>query len=158
MVNRYLLTDEIIKKYLKEVWKKYIVLNLIVDIIYIFLIFYCYLYFNNNSFLIYILFGFLMMYIVFWKRNRAIKTEIERMRIRYGEEPPYMTVELREEIIIAANENSMSIPYDKVIKYIQTEELVLIKIKGKMYAILKKDSFVEGTYEECIALLDKICS
>ncbi len=158
MINRYLLTDEVIRKYTRINCRKYIISNLIVDIIFMIWCINRYLYYNSKIFLYLIGVFAIMVFLIFFRVNKTIKLEIERMRIRYGDEPQYMNIEINDQINIAVKENTMNIPFDKVIKHFQTKEFVMVKVKGKMVVILKKDSFVQGSYEECLALLDKICA
>lgn len=98
-----------------------------------------------------------MVCLTLFRVYRVIKLEIKRNRIKYGDEPQYMNIEFKDEIIISAKENTMSIPYDKVLKYNQTYEFIIVRIKAKMVVILKKDSFVEGTCDECFTFLNSIC-
>jgi len=157
MVNRYLLTDEVIKKYSKHNCKKYFLCNLTVDILFLIWSILKYVEYKNNMFLYLILFIVFMIFLVFFRVHKDIKVEIERIRIKYGDEPQYMNIEFVDEIIITVKENSMTIPFDKVLNYSQNKEFIFVKIKAKMVVILKKDSFMNGSVEECVALLDNIC-
>ncbi len=157
MVNRYLLTDEVIKKYSKHNCKKYFLCNLAVDILFLIWSILKYVEYKNNMFLYLILFIVFMIFFVFFRVHKDIKVEIERIRIKYDDEPQYMNIEFVDEIIITVKENSMTIPFDKVLNYSQNKEFIFVKIKAKMVVILKKDSFVNGSVEECVALLDNIC-
>ncbi len=154
MVNRYLLTDEVIKKYTKHNCLKFIISNLVVDTLFLIWCIWNYLSYKDNMFLYFILFVIFMIFLVFLKVHKGLNVEVERIRIRYGDEPQYMNIELRNEIFISVKDNTMNIPLDKVIKYTQNKEFIFVEIKGKMVVVLKKDSFVEGSYEDCIALLD----
>ena len=153
MINRYLLTDEIIKKYTRINCRKYILFNLIVELIFLLVCIGFYFYFDSIRFLHLSCFFFLMLFLTFYRVHKAIKVEVERIHIRYGDEPQYMNIG----IIITVKDNTMSIPYDKIIKYTKTDDFIMVRIKAKMVVVLKKDSFVEGTYDDCIALLNDIC-
>lgn len=156
MINRYLLTDEVIKKYSKYNCKKFFICNLIVDIIFLVWSILKYIQYKNNMFLYLILFILFMMFLSLFRVYKDIKVEVERIRISYGDEPQYMNIEFKDEIIISVKENTMSIPYDKVLKYTQTKEFIYVRIKAKMVVVLKKDSFVQGSVEECIKFLDDL--
>ncbi len=156
MINRYLLTDEVIKSYTKYNCKKFLLCNIIIDALFLVWSIYKYLQYKNNMFLYLIIFILFMMILTFFRVNKTVKVEIERIRIRYGNEPQYMNIEFKDEIIISVNDNSITIPYDKILNYSQTKEFIMVKIKAKMVVVLKNDSFVNGSVEECVNFLDSL--
>lgn len=156
MVNKYLLSDDLIERYVKEFWKKYIVANIIISILFFAFVIFNYIYYKNSIFLLFILIDVCSLVNKFASRKKAILSEIERIHIKYGDVAQYITTTLKEDIEITVKENTLNIPYDKVIKFSQTDEFIFIDTKGNMRVVLKKDSFVQGSVEECVKFLEDL--
>ncbi|MBQ9935806.1 MAG: YcxB family protein [Lachnospiraceae bacterium] len=153
MVNRYLLSDNVIERYMKVFWNKYIIGNIIISLAFLAFVLYSYITFRNPIFLLFVLVDICILSGKFANRNKSILSEIERIHIKYGDVAQYITTIFCGKIEITVNENSLNIPYDKIIKFSQTEEFIFIETKGNMRVVLKKDSFVEGSCEECLSFL-----
>lgn len=154
MVNKYLLSDGVIERYVKVFWNKYIIGNIIISILFLAFVLYYYFTFRNSIFLLFILVDICILAGKFANRKKSILSEIERIHIKYGDVAQYITTTFGQNIEITVKENTLNIPYDKVIKYSQTDEFIFIDTKGNMRVVLKKDSFVEGSSDECMAFLD----
>lgn len=157
MVNRYLYTAEIIRETMKKSINKSAI---ILDIIGVFICIYC-IYKGvllNSTFLIVegVILLFLVIGINAYKIKKAIDIQIERVRVQYGEEPQEITIELKDNIQMYIKDSKKEISFNDVISYKETDNLLIILLKGKMTIPLKKDSFLEGSMKECKELLDGI--
>ncbi|MBQ8166320.1 MAG: hypothetical protein IJZ96_04695 [Lachnospiraceae bacterium] len=156
MINKYLLSDSVIERYVKVFWSKYIIGNIIISILFLAFVLYYYFTFHNSIFLLFILVDICILVGKFTNRKKSILSEIERIHIKYGDVAQYITTTLKEDIEITVKENTLNIPFDKVLKFSQTEEFIFIDTKGNMRVVLKKDSFVQGSVEECVKFLEDL--
>ena len=104
--------------------------------------------------------GVILLFLVFginaYKIKKAIDIQIERVRVQYGDEPQEITIELKDNIQMYIKDSKKEISFNDVISYKETDNLLIILLKGKMTIPLKKDSFLEGSMKECKELLDGI--
>ncbi len=157
MVNKYLYTDEIIRETMKKSINKLVI---VLDVIAMLICIYCTYkgVLLDSTFLIVegVFLLFFVICINAYKIKKAIDIQIERIRVQYGEEPQEITIELKDNIKMYIKDSKKEIAFNDVISYKETDNLLIILLKGKMTIPLKKDSFVEGSMKECKELLDGI--
>ena len=161
MVNKYTNTKEIVKEYQKAWWnnryKKEIIVMLVVLLIGIFMLI-TQITQKNVKIMNLIAFTILpIMYFAmyFYKKKKAFKLEQERFKKIYKDvKNREIKIRFDDVIKVTTNKSTTEVSYDKVKKYIDTKNLIVLLLEGDMTIALKKDSFVNGTEEDCKKILD----
>ncbi len=156
MVNKFLYTEDLIKEGIKK--------N--ISIMAYFLVLVSFLYgaivvvegleqniIKINGFI----FPIFVIVIILLKIRYSINLAIKQAQITYGKLPIEMTVIINDSIELITGESKRTISLDNVKSYKVTENLITILLEASLMVFVKKDSFVKGSYEECIAFLDSIC-
>ena len=161
MVNKYTNTEEIVKEYQKAWWnnryKKEIIIMCIVLLIGLFMLATQII---NKDIKIMSLIAFIVMPVMyfamyFYKKQRAFKIEAKRFKQAYKQiKNREIKIRFDDVIKVTTNKNTTEVSYEKVNKYIETTNLIVLLVEGDMTIALKKDSFVDGTEEECKKVLD----
>lgn len=114
-------------------------------------------YIMTNSFAYLFLFATTVVFILLirMKSNKAIKLELSRLDVLYQKERPTIRVELEEKIHVITPGSDRSIEYSDVGKVMLSKHFIILSVKGYMTIGLKKDGFIQGTEEECMALLNQ---
>lgn len=162
MVNKYINTKEIVKEYQKAWWsnryRKEIIVMIGVLVIGIFMLV-TQIVQKNVKFMSLIAFIALpVMYFTmyFYKKQKAFKLEAKRFEKTYKDaKSREIKIRFDDVIKVTTNKNTSEISYDKIKKYIETKKLIVLLVEGDMTIALKKDSFVNGTEEECKKVLDE---
>lgn len=157
MVNKYLYTKELHTKFSRIDNSYYFMLYIITDIILFLICLVSLIFFKELLILILMFVVICSMFVTVYVVKDKIKKEMDMYNQIYGNQPPYFCVEFREQIYTSLNGIVSCIPYDNIISYIVIDDFIDIKLRGKMKLPLKKDAFIQGSYEECIAFLDNIC-
>ena len=162
MVNKYTNTKEIVKEYQKAWWnnryKKEIIVMIIVLLIGIFMLVTQIAQKNIKimSLLAFIVLPTLYFGMYFYKKQRAFRLEAKRFKETYKDaESREIKIRFDDVIKVTTNKNTIDISYGKIKKYVETKNLIVLLIEGDMTITLKKDSFVNGTEEECKKILDE---
>ncbi len=87
------------------------------------------------------------------KEKSLIKTEKQRLAVLYSDEQPIMTVTVGEDITLESDDSTRSIDFSHIRYVGENSSFIIVLLKGAMFIPLKKDSFIEGTPEECFAYL-----
>jgi len=162
MVNKYTNTKEIVKEYQKAWWsnryRKEIIVMFVVFLIGIFMLV-TQIAQKNVKFISLLAFiGLPIMYFVmyFYKKQNAFKLEAKRFKETYKDaKSREMKIRFDDVIKVTTNKNKTKVSYNKIKKYIETKNLIVLLLEGDMTIALKKDSFVNGTEEECKKVLDE---
>ena len=162
MVNKYTNTKEIVKEYQKAWWnnryKKEIMVMLVVLLIGIFTLI---TQITEKNIRVMSLAAFIVlptMYfgMYFYKKQKAFKLEIKRFEEIYKDvKNREIKIRFDNVIKVTTNKNISEVSYDKIKKYIETKNLIVILLEGDMTIALKKDSFINGTEEEFKKVLDE---
>ncbi|MBE5954445.1 MAG: hypothetical protein E7257_09920 [Lachnospiraceae bacterium] len=104
-----------------------------------------------------IIFPLVVIFLLIIKINQSINIAIKQAYVTYGKLPIEMTVIIKDNIEVITSESRRTISLDNVKSYKISENLITITLDAYLMVFVKKDSFVEGTCQECIALLDNIC-
>ena len=162
MVNKYTNTKEIVKEYQKAWWsnryRKEIIVMLVILLIGIFMLV---TQIAQNNIRIMSLLAFIVLPTMYfgmysYKKQKAFKMEAKRFEETYKDvKNREIKIRFDDVIKVTTNKNETQISYDKIKKYIETKNLIVLLLEGDMTIALKKDSFVNGTKEECKKVLDE---
>lgn len=162
MVNKYTNTKEIVKEYQKAWWtnryKKEIVVMVIVLSIGIFMLVTQIMQKNVRFMSLVAFIALPIMYfgMYFYKKQKAFRMEAKRFEETYKDvKNREIKIRFDDVIKVTTNKNETQVSYDKIKKYIETKNLIVLLLEGDMTIALKKDSFVNGTEEECKKVLDE---
>lgn len=162
MVNKYTNTKEIVKEYQKAWWsnryKKEIIVMCVVLLIGIYMLTTQIAQRNVKfmSLLAFIALPTMYFAMYFYKKQKAFKTETKRFQEMYKDvKNREIKIRFDDVIKVTTNKNTVEVSYDKVKKYIYTKNLIVLLVEGDMTIALKRDSFVNGTEEECKKVLDE---
>ena len=156
--NKYKYTKEIIKEYQNAWWNSefrvgnismvvttFIAIGLLVQAI------------HNKSIGVYTVLLLLMpvLYFIMFpiRKKKAIKVEMDKYSRMYENTDNTIKIALDDKIQIKTAGGKTEVTYDRIKKYIETKNLIILLLKGDMTISLKKDSFTKGTEEECKKLL-----
>lgn len=95
----------------------------------------------------------LALVLVFLKAKNAVCIELQRIEVTHGKDGVELTVELGDKIIINSQNGTKTILYEYIEKIIESKNFIILCVKGEMTMALKKDSFVEGSKDECMKFL-----
>ena len=148
MVNKYINTKAIVKEYQKAWWnnryKKEIIVMIIVLLIGIFMLVTQIVEKNIKimNLLAFIVLPILYFGMYFYKKQRAFKLEEKRFQERYKEtNNREIKIRFDDVIKVTTNKNTIDVSYEKIKKYVETKNLIVLLIEGDMTITLKKDSF-----------------
>lgn len=149
-VNEYQYTSEMARESISA-WfhKKYIIKESIKLCIYAIFCVIFLIISKNVIFLVTLLMPPLIFVLMFRARNKTIKTELERMKVFYGDTVPVVHIEIGENITFTSPKGTNHLAYADIEDIIETENLFVLAIKGKMTLALDKDGFVEGDSDQC---------
>lgn len=161
MVNKYINTKGIVKEYQTAWWsnryRKEIIVMIIVLLIGMFMIA-TQMMQKDVKVMGLVAFTILpIMYFAmyFYKKKKAFKLEEERFNKAYKDvKNREIKIRFDDVIKVTTNKNTTEVAYEKVKKYIDTKNLIVLLLEGDMTIALKKDSFINGTEEECKKILD----
>lgn len=153
-VNEYRYTEDVVEEGVGAWWKwkfktlSYGILGLMVLLAVLFLLS------RNASFLELELIGIIFLAMFQLKKYLGVNNEKKRLHVLYPEEVPLFHVEIvGEEIKIRSKDTARSVTMDAVEGIAETKSLIVLFIKGLMTVSMRKDGFLEGTAEECLAYL-----
>lgn len=90
------------------------------------------------------------------KKNIAIKTELERMKVIYKDKPLNIKITLDDNICMLADGNKRSVEFSSIETFVETKNLIVLFIKGSMTIAFSKEGFTEGNYEEFLLYIKQI--
>lgn len=88
-----------------------------------------------------------------YKKRKSIQIEKDKIDVLFQNLPLSYHVEIGENIIVTFSKGSNCIQFSDVEKYIETQNLIILIVKGSMTLALYKKGFKEGTEEEFKSLL-----
>lgn len=161
MINRYNYTKDIIREYQNAWWKnEFKIGNISMIATFIIAILLLIQRIQKGTVNIYAIFLVVMPILYFImlpiKKNKAVKTEINRYNETYKNIDNIIEIKLNkknDKIELKTAGGKTQVTYDKIKKYIETKNLIILLLKGDMTISLKKDAFVDGSEEECKNLL-----
>lgn len=159
-VNEYQYTDEIISECITaQVRRRSIVLYIATAffILYAFLlillpcIYVGAFIFNGLSSeeLMVILLPMMLIWLCVRRKNRAIKLSQERIRVLFKNTVPIYRIEIGEDIHMSSSRSESNISFSDVVKMIETENLIILMIRGNLTTILDKRGFKQGEADAC---------
>lgn len=161
MVNKYTNTKEIVKEYQKAWWnnryRKEIIVMIIVLLLGIFMLANQIAQKNIRimSLVAFIVLPIMYFAIYFYKKQKAFKLEAKRFEKTYKDvKNREIKIRFDDVIKVTTNKNTTEVSYEKIKKYIETKNLIVLLVEGDMTIALKKDAFINGTEEECKKVLD----
>ena len=155
MINRYKYTKDIIEEYQNAWWSNEFRIGnismIITTFIAIGLLLQAIQRNTINFYTIFLLIMPLLYFIMFpIRKKKSIKIEMDKYSKTYENTDNTIEIKvLNEKIEINTAGGKTELTYDKIKKYIETKNLIILLLKGDMTVALKKDSFVNGTEEEC---------
>ena len=162
MVNQYINTKEIVKEYQKAWWsnryKKEIIIMHIVLLIGLFMLITQIVKKDIKimSLVAFIALPAMYFAMYFYKKKRAFKIEEERFEKAYKDvKNREIKIRFDNVIKVTTNKNTSEVSYNRIKKYIETKNLIVLLLDGDMTIALQKDSFINGTEEECKKILDE---
>lgn len=162
MVNKYINTKQIVREYQTAWWndryRKEIIVMIIVLLLGMFMLMTQIIQKNVKimSLLLFTVLPIMYFGMYFYKRKIAFKTEQQRFNRMYKDvKNREIKIRFDDLIKVTTNKNTTEISYDKIKKYIETKNLIVLLLEGDMTIALKKDSFINGTEEECKKILDR---
>lgn len=162
MVNKYTNTKEIVKEYQKAWWnnryRKEIIVMCGVLIIGVISLITQIIQKNINIMVLGAFIGLPLMYFLmyFYKKQRSFKIEAKKFEKTYkGVKNREIKIRFDDVIKVTTNKNTSEVSYNKIKKYIETKNLIVLLVEGDLTIALKKDSFVNGTEEECKKILNE---
>lgn len=154
IVNKYRFSKELIKEYVWNFWRTHVIVEC--GIFLAFLLYYLYLFLAGYQWALWVILMVCSIPVMLVVRiRRDNKLIMERNVALYGKEDPEHIIEIGEEILYSVEGVSLRISPKDVKKCKQTKNLIIFKFKGNMAVMLKKDSFVQGSAEECLAWFKK---
>lgn len=89
--------------------------------------------------------------------NKNIKMEKERALLSNNQKFPTFNITIDvssdEKIIMKSNKTIKEIPFNAISGVYQSDNFIIIFLNAKLTIPLKKDSFKEGSYEQCLEIL-----
>lgn len=158
MINKYKYTKDIIEEYQKAWWNnEYRVGNIsmaVTSIAALFLLINGIKTGEGNIFSKFLIILPVLYFPAFFiKKNKFLKKELKTYSKTYRNKQPEIEIKIEDKIQISLNNEKIEVTYDKIKKYIETKNLIIIKMKDNTTISLKKDSFIDATAEECKELL-----
>ena len=94
--------------------------------------------------------GVCLLPIVLFKLKKyiAINTELERMKVIYKDKFLNIKIILDDNICMFADGNKRSVEFSSIESFVETENLIVLFIKGSMTIAFSKEGFIEGSCEE----------
>jgi len=90
------------------------------------------------------------------RRRRKLRKEAEEQyENNFKDETPTIRVEVGEGISLITPKNIERISFDEVEQIDMMDDIVLVIATGGRIAAMKKDGFLDGTPEECVAYIRK---
>lgn len=103
--------------------------------------------------------GLLMLFVLVLfalKKRNAIKIELERMAVIYKCEAFNVKYIFDEKIHLITSQRDSEVELDTIEAFVETENFVVLMMKGSMTIAFHKHGFTEGTYEEFVLHLKEI--
>ena len=161
MVNKYINTKQIVREYQRAWWndryRKEIIVMVIVLLLGMFMLITQIIQKDVKimSLLLFAILPIMYFAMYFYKRKIAFKIEQEQYNKMYKDvKNREIKIRFDNVIKVTTNKNTSEISYDKIKKYIDTKNLIVLLLEGDMTIALKKDSFINGTEQECKKILD----
>lgn len=91
----------------------------------------------------------LLIWLCIRRKNRAVRTQQERIRVFFKDEIPVYRIEIGEDIHMTTLGSERSISFSDVRKMIETKNLMILLVRGNLAVTLDKRGFVLGDADEC---------
>ena len=89
------------------------------------------------------------------KLEKVIKLNRRRMQVMHGKSDCECIVEFSDVIqMTTENKNQREISYNHILRYIETKNLIILILEGRMFVPLDKNGFIEGDAESCKRFID----
>ena len=95
------------------------------------------------------------LFLIKYRIRNEVKTEMQRARVMYPDKTPHISVEIGEDVTLSSGDNTRHLKVSDIENYKETQNLIVLFLKGKLTIALSKDGFTEGTAEEMIKFLKK---
>ncbi len=153
IINKYDYTNEVIKETMsKWWWNKF--RRGIIEMVLGAVLMSAFYFWSQNLFFLIVAAGCVLVFVMLLvNRQKAAKIEQERLAVVTKTGQCKVTVELDDEITITNSSGTKSIDYNSVEKVIESENYLILCVKGQMIITLKKDSFTIGNEAECKGLM-----
>lgn len=91
----------------------------------------------------------LLIWLCIRRKNRAIRMQQERIKVLFKDAAPVYRIEIGEDIHAASPESERNISFSDVMKLIETENLIILMIRGNLTITLDKRGFIQGDADTC---------
>ena len=89
------------------------------------------------------------------KLENVIRLNRRRMQVMYGKSDCECMVEFKDFILMTTeNKNQREISYLHILKHIETKNLIILMLEGRMFIPLDKSGFIEGDVESFRKFID----
>ena len=83
------------------------------------------------------------------RKNKAIRTHQERIKVVYQDEAPVYRIEIGKDIHATSPKSERTISFPDVMKMIETKNLMILMIRGNLTITLDKRGFIQGDADTC---------
>lgn len=160
MKNRCIHTEKVMKEYhyavLLDYYRKLIIPFLIV---YLLIIINCVVKFMKHDIgaltIVNVAAPVFLVGVLIAKLEKVIRLNRQRMQVMYGKSDCECMVELKDLILMTTeNKNQREISYQHILKHIETKNLIILILEGRMFIPLDKNGFIEGDVESFMKFID----
>lgn len=89
------------------------------------------------------------------KLEKVIRLNRHRMQVMHGKSDCECVVEFKDLILMTTeNKNQREISYKHILKHIETKNLIILILEGRMFIPLDKNGFIEGDLESFMKFID----
>lgn len=89
------------------------------------------------------------------KLQKVIRLNQRRMQVMHGKSDCECIIEFKDLILMTTeNKNQREISYQHILKYIETKNLIILILDGRMFIPLDKNGFIEGDAESFRKFID----
>jgi hypothetical protein len=89
------------------------------------------------------------------KLEKVIRLNQRRMQVMYGKSDCECMIEFKDLILMTTeNKDQREISYQHILKYIETKNLIILILDGRIFIPLDKNGFIEGNAESLRKFID----
>ena len=156
-VNEFQYTPEFINESVGAWWKRRFKRGYISMIVCILLIISVALLMRQPLYLCLEILPILVMMIMRQKTKLAVKLEKDRLEVVCKDTPMLCHVEIGEDILMSSSQSERHVSFSDVEDLFETNNMIVIMLKGSMTVPLAKSGFKAGDAENCLNYLKERC-
>ncbi|MEE8885307.1 MAG: hypothetical protein SOI56_01910 [Eubacteriales bacterium] len=152
-VNVYVHTPSLSEEVTKIWWRMKFRLFYILLAVMAVVVFAAVLITGQPLFLFYEAFPVLELIFISYRKKKVFKIEAEHEKEIYKDETPTVRVEIGDDIAAFTTRGADHVAFKDIRQIAESKDLVVMLSKNDVVITLKKDGFLEGTAEECVAYI-----